>query len=138
MTDVDRKTKNIVVRCLRPYKGYGLPRERVLIWKRSRHHISYNTVTSAIITDLAGADDIVTFVRDGGDACVELVTGDAQVVHQLAVAHVPDEQRERLLYGVPAHAHLAVSADEQTVEEAILADLRKVLLVHILLNCDNV
>ena len=28
MTDVDRKTKNIVVRCLRPYKGYGLPRER--------------------------------------------------------------------------------------------------------------
>ena len=29
MTDVDRKTKNIVVRCLRPYKGYGLPRERV-------------------------------------------------------------------------------------------------------------
>ena len=27
MTDVDRKTKNIVVRCLRPYKGYGLPRE---------------------------------------------------------------------------------------------------------------
>ena len=31
MTDVDRKTKNIVVRCLRPYKGYGLPRERVLV-----------------------------------------------------------------------------------------------------------
>ena len=29
MTDVDRKTKNIVVRCLRPYKGYGLLRERV-------------------------------------------------------------------------------------------------------------
>ena len=28
MTDVDRKTKNIVVRCLRPYKGYGLLRER--------------------------------------------------------------------------------------------------------------
>ena len=29
MTDVDRKTKskNIVVRCLRPYKGYGLLRE---------------------------------------------------------------------------------------------------------------
>ena len=29
MTDVDRKTKNIVVRCLRPYKGYGLLRESV-------------------------------------------------------------------------------------------------------------
>ena len=29
MTDVDRKTKNIVVRCLRPYKGYGLLRERL-------------------------------------------------------------------------------------------------------------
>ena len=30
MTDVDRKnkTKNIVVRCLRPYKGYGILRER--------------------------------------------------------------------------------------------------------------
>ena len=30
MTDVDRKSKrkNIVVRCLRPYKGYGLLRER--------------------------------------------------------------------------------------------------------------
>ena len=27
MTDVDRKRKNIVVRCLRPYKGYGLLRE---------------------------------------------------------------------------------------------------------------
>ena len=27
MTDVDRKTKKIVVRCLRPYMGYGLPRE---------------------------------------------------------------------------------------------------------------
>ena len=29
MTDVDRKTKtkNIVVRCIRPYKGYGLLRE---------------------------------------------------------------------------------------------------------------
>ena len=33
MTDVDRKTKtkNIVVRCLRPYKGYGLLRERTRI-----------------------------------------------------------------------------------------------------------
>ena len=31
MTDVDRKTKNIVVRCLRPYKGYGLLRERVKV-----------------------------------------------------------------------------------------------------------
>ena len=95
----------------------------MLIWKRSRHHISYNTVTSAIITDLAGADDIVTFVRDCGNARVELVTGDAQVVHQLPVAHVPDEQRERFLHGVPAHAHLAVSADEQAVEEAILSHL---------------
>ena len=39
MTDVDRKTKrkNIVVRCLRPYKGYGLLRERyiyIYIWAR--------------------------------------------------------------------------------------------------------
>ena len=31
MTDVDRKTKNIVVRCLRPYKGYGLLRERGML-----------------------------------------------------------------------------------------------------------
>ena len=34
MTDVDRKTKNIVVRCLRPYKGYGLLRERDLHMRR--------------------------------------------------------------------------------------------------------
>ena len=33
MTDVDRKTKtkNIVVRCLRPYKSYGLLRERCFL-----------------------------------------------------------------------------------------------------------
>ena len=35
MTDVDRKTKNIVVRCLRPYKGYGLPREREIADSRA-------------------------------------------------------------------------------------------------------
>ena len=40
MTDVDRKTKNIVVRCLRPYKGYGLPRETA--WnKTSRLNVTY-------------------------------------------------------------------------------------------------
>ena len=37
MTDVDRKTKNIVVRCLRPYKGYGLLRERKLLIKRIKN-----------------------------------------------------------------------------------------------------
>ena len=36
MTDVDRKTKtkNIIVRCLRPYKGYGLLREIVASLRR--------------------------------------------------------------------------------------------------------
>ena len=67
----------------------------------------------------------MTFARDGGDARDELVPGDAQVMQQLPVAHVPDEQREGLLYGVPTHAHLAVGADEQTVEEAVLAHLER-------------
>ena len=61
MTDVDRKTKNIVVRCLRPYTGYGLSRDKLI--NPSQH--GFLKAKSCLTNLLCFFEEITKCVHDG-------------------------------------------------------------------------
>ena len=63
MTDVDRKTKNIVVRCLRPYKGYGLLRERENEVRENQENGLINMISTGIMFSRMGGGAMVRSIQ---------------------------------------------------------------------------